>query len=276
MKISSRLGVRASLILAFVGISGFAVLATVAAMYSFQGCKRLFDKITEQRVPTALAAQELSSRVGRILAETPDPARGRHPARAFADLEQDRCRDRGNRQPATFAPKPRFSGRHPGVVERCSGFVAFQLVLPLHALVGERIVLAKSKAILLDEILKEHEETMTVLGPWIINVNTDVQRLRTAVDDSRLSAADRSTSETELIASLTLLASLQQILQSVTEIHASLLGAASAEKHERLDLLKLRTQWSMEALGTLATVVGASAKATHSCGARVFPAIRRR
>jgi len=31
----------------------------------------LFDKITEQRVPTALAAQELSSRVGRILAETP-------------------------------------------------------------------------------------------------------------------------------------------------------------------------------------------------------------
>jgi signal transduction histidine kinase/HAMP domain-containing protein len=60
-----------------------------------------------------------------------------------------------------------------------------------------------------------------------------------------------------LIASLTLLTSLQQILQGVTEIHASLLGAASAEKHERLDLLKLRTQWSMEALRTLATVVGA-------------------
>ena len=127
----------------------------------------------------------------------------------------------------------------------------------LYTLVGERIVLAKTKAILLDEILKEHEETMVVLGPWIINVNNDVGRLRAAVDDSRLSAADRSTSETELIASLTLLASLQQILQSVTEIHASLLGAASAEKHERLDLLKLRTQWSMEALGTLAPVVGA-------------------
>jgi adenylate cyclase len=126
----------------------------------------------------------------------------------------------------------------------------------LYTLVGERIELAKSKAALLDEMLKEHEETMTVLGPWIINVNNDVRRLRTAVDDSRLSAADRSTSETELIASLTLLASLQQILQSVTEIHASLLGAASAEKHERLDLLKLRTQWSMEALGTLATAVG--------------------
>ena len=71
MKIFRRFGVRASLLLAFVVISGFAVLATVAAMYSFQRVQTLFDKITEQRVPTALAAQELSSRVGRILAETP-------------------------------------------------------------------------------------------------------------------------------------------------------------------------------------------------------------
>ena len=104
----------------------------------------------------------------------------------------------------------------------------------LYTLVGERIVLAKRKAILLDDMLKAHEETLAVLGPWITNVKNDVQRLRTVVDDSRLSAVDRSTAETELIASLTLLASLQQIFQSVTEIHTSLLGAASAEKHERL------------------------------------------
>jgi len=87
-------------------------------------------------------------------------------------------------------------------------------------------------------------------------VSNDVQRLRTSGNDATLPAADRSTSERELIASLTLLTSLQQILQSVTEIHASLLGAASAERHERLDLLKIRTKWSMEALGTLANVVG--------------------
>jgi adenylate cyclase len=71
MKLFKRFGVRASLLLAFVVISGFAVLATGAAIYSFQSVKTLFDKITEERVPTALAAQELSSRVGRILAETP-------------------------------------------------------------------------------------------------------------------------------------------------------------------------------------------------------------
>jgi len=256
MKILKRFGVRASLILAFVVISGFAVLATVAAMYSFQRMQTLLDKITEQRVPTALAAQELSSRVGRILAETPTLLVASTP------LERSEIWSRiGNEIDAID---------HLLLLLRNRGFPADTLtslnhvldslrsnLFSLYTLVGERIVLAETKAMLLDEILKEHEETMKVLEPWIVNVNNDVRRQRAAVDDSRLPAADRSISETELIASLTLLASLQQILQSVTEIHASLLGAVSAEKHERLDLLKLRTQWSMEALRTLATVVGA-------------------
>jgi len=256
MKIFKRFGVRASLLLAFVVISGFAVLATVAAMYSFQRVQTLFDKITEERVPTALAAQELSSRVGRILAETPTLLAASTPSersqiwsRIGNEIEAiDNLllllRNRG------FPADTLASLNHVPDSLRSNLF-------SLYTLVGERIELAKSKAILLDEMLKEHEETMKVLGPWIINVSNDVRRQRAAVDDSRLPAADRSTSETELIASLTLLASLQQILQSVTEIHASLLGAASAEKHERLDLLKLRTQWSMEALRPLATVVGA-------------------
>jgi hypothetical protein len=50
MKLFKRFGVRASLLLAFVVISGFAVLATGAAIYSFQSVKTLFDKITEERV----------------------------------------------------------------------------------------------------------------------------------------------------------------------------------------------------------------------------------
>jgi signal transduction histidine kinase/HAMP domain-containing protein len=254
MKIFSRLGIRASFILAFVGISSFAVLATLAAMYSFQAVQTLFDKITEERVPTALAAQELSSRVGRILAETP--------TLLAADTPSERSRV-WNRIGTEIEEidnllhllrNKRFLAGTLAPLNHVLDSLRSNL-FSLNTLVGERIVLAHGKAILLEEMLKEHEETMTVLGPWIINVNRDVQRLRTAVDDSRLSAADRSTAERELIASLSLLASLQQILQGITDIHANLLGAASAEKRERLDLLKLRIQWTMEALGTLATAV---------------------
>ena len=255
MKMFKKFGVRGRLLLSFVGISGFAVLATVAAMYSFLLVQTLLDKVTEQRIPTALAAQELSSRVERILAETPTLLAASTPlersqiwSRLGTEIEAiDKLllllRNRG-------FPADTLASLHNVLDSLRSNLFS------LYTLVGERIVLAKRKAILLDDMLKAHEETLAVLGPWITNVKNDVQRLRTVVDDSRLSAVDRSTAETELIASLTLLASLQQIFQSVTEIHTSLLGAASAEKHERLDLLKLRTQWSMEALGTLATVVG--------------------
>jgi adenylate cyclase len=255
MKLFNRFGVRASLLLAFAVISGFAVLATGAAMYSFQRVQTLFDKITEERVPTALAAQELSSRVGRILAETP--------ALLAANAQLDRSQI-WSRIGAEIDAIDNLL-----LLLRNRGFPADTLaslnhlldslrsnLFSLNSLVGERITLAETKAFLLDEILKEHEETMRVLGPWIINVNNDVRRQRAAVDDSRLPATDRSSSEKEVITSLTLLTSLQQILQSVTEIHASLLGAASAEKHEGLDLMKLRIQWSIEALRTLSTVVG--------------------
>jgi signal transduction histidine kinase len=250
-----KFGVRGRLLLSFVGISGFAVLATVAAMYSFLLVQTLLDKITEQRVPTALAAQELSSRVERILAETPTLLAASTPlersqiwSRLGTEIEAiDKLllllRNRG-------FPADTLASLHNVLDSLRSNLFS------LYTLVGERIMLAKNKAILVDKMLKEHEGTMAVLGPWITNVNNNVQRLRTAVDDSRLSEADRSTSETELIASLTLLASLQQILQSITDIHASLLGAAFAEKHERLELLKLRTQWSIEALDSLATIVG--------------------
>jgi len=248
-------GVRGRLLLSFVGISGFAVLATVAAMYSFLLVQTLLDKVTEQRVPTALAAQELSSRVERILAQTPTllaastpPERSQIWSKLGTEIEEiDKLlllfRNRG------FAADSLASLRNVLDSLRSNLF-------SLYTLVGERIVLAKRKAILLDEMLKAHEETLAVLGPWITNVNNDVQRLRAVVDDSRLSAVDRSTAETELIESLTLFASLQQIFKIITEIHTSLVGTAYAEKHERLDLLELRTQWSMEALGTLATVVG--------------------
>ena len=255
MKIFKRFGVRTSLILAFVIISSFAVLATVAAMYSFQRVQMLFDKITEQRVPTALAAQELSSRVGRILAETPTLLAASTPIERSQTWSRIGTEIDAINNLLLLLRNQGFPDDTLASLNNVLDSLRSNL-LSLNKLVGERIVLAKTKANLLDEIIKEHEEAMVVLGPWIINVNNDVGRLRTAVDDSRLSAADRSTSETELIVSLTLLASLQQILQSITEIHASLLGAASAEKLELLDLLKLRIQWSMKALGTLAPVVG--------------------
>ncbi|TIU93058.1 MAG: hypothetical protein E5W01_04370 [Mesorhizobium sp.] len=55
-----RLGIRGRLLLAFFGISTFAVLATVAALYAFLEVGEVVDRITKDRVPSALASLQLS------------------------------------------------------------------------------------------------------------------------------------------------------------------------------------------------------------------------
>ncbi|PON14021.1 hypothetical protein C2W62_31275 [Candidatus Entotheonella serta] len=68
---SKRFGVRGHLLLAFFGISAFAVLAATAAMYAFIEVDKVISRITHQCVPSALASLELSSQAERIVSAAP-------------------------------------------------------------------------------------------------------------------------------------------------------------------------------------------------------------
>ena len=66
-----RLGIRGRLLLAFFGISTFAVLATAAALYAFLQVGEVVDGITRGRVPSALASLQLSRQAERVAATAP-------------------------------------------------------------------------------------------------------------------------------------------------------------------------------------------------------------
>ena len=65
------ISVRWRLLLAFFGISAFAVIAAATAMYSFAGVGQVLERITQQRVPTALASLELSRQAERVVTAAP-------------------------------------------------------------------------------------------------------------------------------------------------------------------------------------------------------------
>jgi signal transduction histidine kinase/CheY-like chemotaxis protein/HAMP domain-containing protein len=67
----TRLSVRWRLLLAFLGISAFAVLAAAAGTYAFRQMAYVIERITEQRVPSALTALDLSRQAERIVAAAP-------------------------------------------------------------------------------------------------------------------------------------------------------------------------------------------------------------
>src|SRR5687768_930223 len=66
-----RLGIRGRLLLAFFGVSAFAVLATVAAVYAFLQVGDVVERITERRVPSAIASLELSRQAERVATAAP-------------------------------------------------------------------------------------------------------------------------------------------------------------------------------------------------------------
>ncbi|MBQ0824702.1 response regulator [Microvirga sp. HBU67558] len=65
------LSVRWRLLLAFLGISAFALLAAAAGTYAFRQMAFVIERITEQRVPSAITALDLSRQAERIVAAAP-------------------------------------------------------------------------------------------------------------------------------------------------------------------------------------------------------------
>jgi phosphoglycerate-specific signal transduction histidine kinase len=66
-----RFGVRWRLLLAFFGISAFAILSAAAAMYSFREVGAALERITEERIPSALISLQLSRQAERIVRSAP-------------------------------------------------------------------------------------------------------------------------------------------------------------------------------------------------------------
>ena len=64
------LGVRARLLFAFLGISGFAILAATAGIYAIRQVGAQLDRV-DARVPVTLASLELSASAERIIAAAP-------------------------------------------------------------------------------------------------------------------------------------------------------------------------------------------------------------
>src|SRR5262245_5060306 len=99
-----QLSVRWRFVLAFLGISAFALLAAIAATWAFLQVGAVVARIAEERAPAALSSLELSRQADRIVAAAP----------ALLAATSDRAAGSGQRNTsAAYAPRraPRGSER---------------------------------------------------------------------------------------------------------------------------------------------------------------------
>ena len=248
------IGVRGNLLLSFIGISGFAVLTTGAAIYSFLVFQTLLDRITEQRMPISLAAQELSYRVERSLARTPALLSATLPDERSQSWERISFEIETIDELLLLLNSQGFVSDTLDLLQNDLGLLRANL-FTLYTLVGERIELAEHKQLILSQLHKSQDEIYGILNSWITSVNNNVQRLHTTIEDDSISFEDRSSAEKELINALTLSTSLQKTLQRITEIYGFLFAMTVAKTQDDIDLIELRMQWSIDLLTALSADV---------------------
>ena len=107
-------GLRERLLLSFIAISSFAVVAAVVGNYAFYAIGQSLHQVTERSVPPAIAALELAQRTERIVAAGPALLAVTNSAEFDGCFLSARPRTERSQAPAVQAPERRTDRREAG------------------------------------------------------------------------------------------------------------------------------------------------------------------
>ncbi len=257
----NRLGVRGSLLMAFFGISAFAVLAAAAAMYTFLEVSKALDRITQQRVPSVLSSLEISRQAERIVAVAPTLLTVSTPAqrkqlsgKITAEIEQLDA----------LLSDLKGSSSDTAVLELIERDVA-QLETNFDALdilVAKRLEAGEHKSVLLRRLSNTHNAIQRLITPGLMVVEGDLSQLQRVLDARDLSSEARIASVSGLVSSIAASPPLQRIQIEALNINDALRRAASAPRPAEVAILAFPLGRSLDLMGSLADRIG--------------PAVRRR
>src|SRR5262249_23459010 len=248
----SRLGVRGRLLLAFFGISAFAILGAGVALYSFQRVKEAQDLITQRRVPAALIAQDLSRHTERILAAAPElltAATKEEKAQWSVRISNEvnsltsllaKLRDAGYEETELVWLEP--------YVERLAANLA-----DLDQLINERFVVGEQKKQQLRKGLEVAGVMQQLLGPWTSVMDERIRQWSTLAADATVVPTRRQQADQEFRQYLGSFRSLQQAEVQASYINDMLQRAASTDEVRSLTVVTFRLQQALREIDRLAS-----------------------
>jgi signal transduction histidine kinase/CheY-like chemotaxis protein len=237
-------------LLAFFGISAFAVLGAGAALYSFQQISDAFASITQRRIPVALTSQELSRHAERIVAAAPtlltatsqDEKEDRSVAISsevnvlYSLLANLRSAGVESRELASLEP----------YVERLRDNLR-----ELNLLINNRLVIAEQKKDLVRKELDLAGDIQKLLAPWVAVMDGKIAQWRKIASDPAVPAERRQQADREFEESLSWFRSLQHSQVVASDINDMLQQAASSDHGNSLAVTSFRLQQSLRELEKL-------------------------
>src|SRR5438067_2418213 len=249
-----KLGVASRLLLAFLGISGLAVIGASTAMFSFREIGDVLDRITARRVPAALALQEVSQQAERIASAAP------------ALLAVSTPADHAESSRKISSEMQELVALLDGLEDRAADSVALgsmrsdvsRLQINLEALdksVVDRMVVSELKRGHLRTALGIQSASQGLLTPWLQIVDGEIAQARRIIDDGRLTAAERAAAGSRLVVSTTSYNALQRVQFLITSVSDRLQQVAATEDTGSMRVQVFRIQQSLrEARETTASL----------------------
>jgi signal transduction histidine kinase/DNA-binding response OmpR family regulator len=252
--VRSRLGVRGRLLLAFFGISAFAILGAGAALYSFREIDGSLGLITQRRIPVVVQSQELSRHAERITAAAPalltvasqtEKDQWAHGISIEVDTLNEllaQLRQGGVESAALHSLE---SG-----VEKLRGNLQ-----ALDRLVDQRLMLGEQKKELLGTALQLAAEVQNLLAPWVSVMDERIAQWRRIAQDASVSSERRGAADQEFEKSLAWFRALQSSEVLASSVSDLLQRAAAADNPNTANISGFRAQQALNELERLSDVL---------------------
>ncbi|MBR1150662.1 ATP-binding protein [Bradyrhizobium sp. JYMT SZCCT0428] len=230
--------------MAFLGISGLGVVGATVAIFSFRDIGQALDRITARRVPAALASVEVSRRVERIVSAAPALLSAATPA----DHNESSQRIGIEMQELAALLE---SLEHRGADSDALGSMRSAVgrlrtnLESLDKLVADRMIVSALKRGHSSNALSTHNESQSLLAPWLQIVEGEVAQSRRAFDDAKMSAQERIAAGSGLVRSTASYHALQRVQFLITSVSDRLQQISAASDSDSVRVQMFRIQQSL-------------------------------
>ena len=244
-----QLGVRGRLLLAFLGISGFSILAAAAGLYAFQQVGERLSLI-DKRVPIVASSMELSRSAERIIA-TADNLIG-------ATTRERRDELAARMEPEVQALQTALNNLKESTISNPTLVLIEQLITSfrsnlaeLSSVVTRRLSASEQLADLRQVLFHTNDETHRLFAPWFqiidMQVSHSLERGR-----SSTSQADSLEASRELAAAVAMDRPAQSTYRSFSALIDELNRTASISERQPLPVIQFQLRQALDDLSRMA------------------------
>jgi adenylate cyclase len=234
-------GLRERLLLAFIAISGFAVVAAVVGNYAFYAIGHSLQQVTEKSVPSAIASLELARSAERIIAAGPvllGAANSEDFTAASSALDRELQAARGELS--------ELSGQGLTADQLIQIGLIFRVVTDnlnsLKSAVQARIAAADRKAALVRNAFEAYNQFRTLWTPKFNELKGHILTLQRALDNPSSAPEEKLAAFSRLNAAVSDLTPLEQIQQEAAVAFEALIRTGSAATPAELDTTRVAAE----------------------------------